>query len=119
MHYILGLLTILKLIAPIMPFISEEIYQTHFKNNEKDKSIHISKWPESDKGKAFDEFDLLTEIIGKVRQEKSVAKKSMKAEIILTISKEEKNKIKDLLEDLKDVTNAREIKEGNFKVEFI
>jgi len=40
-----SLLTILKLIAPIIPFITEEIYQTYFKKHEKDKSIHISRWP--------------------------------------------------------------------------
>ena len=39
-------LIILKLIAPIMPFITEEIYQEYFKKIEKDKSIHISGWPE-------------------------------------------------------------------------
>ena len=44
-----SLLTILKLIAPIMPFITEEIYQEYFKKNEKTKSIHICGWPESDK----------------------------------------------------------------------
>jgi valyl-tRNA synthetase len=114
-----GLLILLKLISPIMPFITEEIYQTHFRKNEKDKSIHISKWPETEKAGKSDELDLFVEILGRVRQEKSNAKKSMKAEIILTISKEDKKKIQDLLEDLKDVTNAREIKEGSFGVEFV
>ena len=37
-----SLLKILKLIAPIMPFITEEIYQEYFRKNEKEKSIHIS-----------------------------------------------------------------------------
>ena len=42
----------------------------------------------------------------------------MNSEIILTLNKEDKNKIKSLLQDLKDVTNAKEIKEGNFSVNF-
>ena len=42
-----GLLTLVKLISPIMPFISEEIYLTYFKKIEKEKSIHISSWPGS------------------------------------------------------------------------
>lgn len=37
---------IAKLYAPIMPFVTEEIFQTWFKYLEKSKSIHISKWPE-------------------------------------------------------------------------
>ncbi len=118
-----SLLTLLKLIAPIMPFITEEIYQEYFKKIEKDKSIHISEWPKLVGGKSFvvsDEFDVFIEILGCVRQEKSNAKKSMKAEIILTLDKETMKKIKDLLEDLKDVCCSREIKEGKeFRVEFV
>lgn len=37
---------IIKMYAPIMPFVTEEIFQTYFKHLEKAKSIHISKWPE-------------------------------------------------------------------------
>lgn len=39
------LLTIIKLYAPILPFITEEVYQMFFKEIEGDKSIHLSKWP--------------------------------------------------------------------------
>ncbi len=111
------LLAILKMMAPIIPFITEEIYQTHFKRFEKDKSIHISEWPEEFKikskdAKAFEEF---LEILSKIRREKTKANKAMNSEIILTL---EKNKFKDMLDDLKSVTNAVEIKEGDFKVEF-
>ena len=42
----------------------------------------------------------------------------MKAEIILSLDKGTINKLKDLIEDLKDVACAREIKEGDFSVEF-
>ncbi len=45
------LLTISKLMAPFMPFISEQIYQKttnyNFSNNE--KSVHLSTWPKADK----------------------------------------------------------------------
>jgi len=115
-----SLLTILKMMAPIMPFVTEEIYQTYFKKIEKDKSIHISSWP---KGKDFDKsdkvFDLMVGIISKVRKEKTKARKPMNSEIILTIDKKDKLKLKDVLDDLKSVTNSKEIKEGKFKVEFI
>jgi valyl-tRNA synthetase len=115
------LLTILKIFAPIMPYITEEIYQTHFKKSEKDKSIHASGWPKvmKERDKYDDKFDLMVEILTKVRQEKSIAKKSMKSEIILTLEKEQLDKIKDMLDDFKSVTNAKEIKPGNFKVEFV
>ncbi|MDD3487120.1 MAG: valine--tRNA ligase [Candidatus Moranbacteria bacterium] len=36
---------IVKLYAPIMPFVTEEIFHSHFKNLESAKSIHLSQWP--------------------------------------------------------------------------
>ena len=49
-----SLLTIMKLFAPIMPFITEEIYQEYFRKHEGEKSIHISKWTETFKIKIKD-----------------------------------------------------------------
>ncbi len=37
---------VIKMYAPIMPFVTEEIFQTFFKGAEKTKSVHLSKWPE-------------------------------------------------------------------------
>ncbi|MBU1849174.1 MAG: valine--tRNA ligase, partial [Nanoarchaeota archaeon] len=66
-----SLLTILKLIAPIMPFITEEIYQTYFKD-EKQKSIHLTEWPNAEqKTSKTKELDLFLNILSKIRQEKS------------------------------------------------
>ncbi len=36
----------IKIFAPFMPFITEELYLTFYKRYEKDKSIHLSSWPE-------------------------------------------------------------------------
>ena len=120
-----SLLTILKLVAPIMPFVTEEIYQKYYKKYEKDKSIHITEWPEvkvSDlesvkwEGSAWIK---LIETVSLVRQEKTLAKKSMNSEILLTITKKDSAIMFGLIEDLKHVTNAKEIKEGEeFRVEF-
>jgi len=112
-----SLLFILKMMAPIMPFITEEIYQKHFRKTEKDKSIHISRWPEINKVKSKKTLNLMLEVISKVRQEKTKAGKPMNSEIVLTI--ENREKLKDVLEDLKDVTNSKGIKEGKFGVEFV
>jgi len=43
----------------------------------------------------------------------------MNSEIKLSIPEEQYNLFKDMLDDLKDVSNAVEIKKGIFKVEFI
>lgn len=121
-----SLLSILKLTAPFMPFITEEIYQTYFRKTEKEKSIHISSWPET---KVFDLdnwknsgfiYSKILEILTKVRQEKSNAKKAMNCEINLELSKGDYTILKTgFLEDLKNVTNAKEIVEGKqFRVDF-
>ena len=118
-----ALLAILKMMAPFTPFITEEIYQQHYKSQEKEKSIHLAGWPEkfsiAEKKDDADKFSLLIEIISKVRQAKSEANKSIKAEIILTLEKSAKDKLKDVLQDLTSVINAKDIKEGAFKVEFV
>ena len=119
-----SLLLIIKMIAPIMPFITEEIYQKHFKKYEKEKSIHISKWPKTEnlKQKNLDrvgEFKFFVDVLQNVRKWKSNNQKPMNSEIILTLNPNEYSILKDLFEDLKNVTNAKEIKIGEFKVEFV
>jgi len=118
-----SLFTILKLMAPIMPHITEELYQKYYIKNEKIKSIHINKWPEFDK-KLVDEKierigDKFIEILGKVRQIKTKNQKSLKAEIILTVEKDNLQILNPVLKDLKAVVNAKEIKEGCFDVMFV
>ncbi len=117
------LLSLLKMFSPITPFIAEEIYQDYFRKNEKDKSIHLSDWPEKlgiKSGKDDEiKLNLLLEIISQVRQEKTRANKPMNSEIILTLEPERAKIIRDMLSDLKGVTNSSEIKEGKFHVEFL
>ena len=117
-----SLLGILKLYAPIMPFITEEIYLGYYLGKEKTKSIHISDWPKVDKKMIDNKIekigDRAVKIISNVRKFKSENNKSLKAEIILTLDKKDQKDFKNLLNDLKAVTNAREIKFGKFRVEF-
>lgn len=127
-----SLLIILKLLAPIMPFVTEEIYLKYYKKNEKKKSIHLCEWPKFDnkkikkwseketEGLRVNRWFLLKDIIYKIRGIKTENKKAMNSEIILTLDKKNYNALKELIQDLKHVTNAKEIKEGDkLKVEFV
>ncbi len=116
-----SLLSILKIFAPITPFITEEIYQEHFRKIEGEKSIHLSKWPETLEAgqKNTEMLDKFLEILNKVRQAKSDAKKSIKAEIALSIDKKDKEILEPSFGDLKAVVNSKEIRETGFNVDFL
>jgi len=112
-----SLLSQLKVLAPIMSFITEELYSKYFKKDEKAKSIHLSEWPKVEKVTAPKGGDKAIEIIHKVRKFKSQNGKSLKIPIILTLDKKDEKDLKPFLEDLKAVTSSQEIKFGKFKVE--
>lgn len=96
-----SLFVLLKLIAPIMPFVTEEIYQEYFKKNEKIKSIHISEWPERFKikasGKDKNTFENLLKFNSEVWKEKKDKGKSLKDEIKFKIPKNLQDYKKDLM----------------------
>lgn len=112
LHYIF--LNILKIFAPLMPYVTEELYSIIYG---KEKSIHITKWPESDNKltdpKSEELGEMLCEIISKVRGYKTENKLSLGAQLCeLTIIYDQKLKdnLKSVESDLKSVTRASEIK---------
>ena len=109
-----SLLTILKLIAPIMPFITEEIYQKHFKKIEKEKSIHISKWPKPGKEKSKGDWEVIKKNISKVRQEKSKKHVSLNTSITtpLTIPSKDYGILVPYMERFSTVSGATCIEAG-------
>jgi len=117
---------ILKMIAPIMPHITEEIYQLYFKKHEKAKSIHISLWPKSEKTDDSAERigDLAIYALQKARQAKSEKNLSLKTplkdlSVKGKISKEEFSLVK---EDLMAATKTEKISyeplEKDSKIDF-
>ncbi|MCK5023464.1 MAG: class I tRNA ligase family protein, partial [Candidatus Aenigmarchaeota archaeon] len=120
------LLSVLKLSAPIMPYITEDIYQHYFKKFEKHKSIHISEWPKYDTSlsdkKAEKAGDTATDIIASIRKFKSDSALSMAEPLrYVTIdSADVKLVLKDIEKTMKikkvKIGKAKEIETENFKV---
>ncbi|MFH0701839.1 MAG: valine--tRNA ligase [Candidatus Woesearchaeota archaeon] len=113
-----GILGVLKMIAPIMPHITEEIYQLYFAQKENLASIHLSKWPELN-AKLIDDTaeeigDVGIDIINVVRKFKSENKMSMKDELqemtIISDISDFQKKIKKIEADLKAVTKVKKLK---------
>ena len=103
------ILDILKLIAPIMPHITEEIYSLFFKDKEKVQSIHITKWPKPIKITADEKAgDVMIEAISEVRKFKAQKQMSMKGELKEIIIETDQN-LDPFLEDLKSTTHAQKI----------
>ncbi len=114
----IALLSILKMIAPILPHGTEEIYQLYFAEKEQQKSIHLSSWPAFNKGLIDEKAELAGEIgvdiINTVRKYKSERHWSMKQEIreLVLVSSEPgfQEIIRSLQEDLKAVLNAQNLR---------
>ncbi len=110
------LLTILKLFAPIMPHITEEIYHLYYNKKENKKSIHLSNWPAYKKEllnkKAEKIGDELVKLISEVRQFKSKNSKSLKEPVNIVLPKSKHRELKHVLADFKAVTSAKNINFG-------
>ena len=70
-----ALYAVIRLLAPICPHITEEIYQRVFRPHEGHKSVHISPWPEPPEGfpdgEAEGAGDLVMDLIRAIRREKA------------------------------------------------
>lgn len=83
-----SLLSIIKLFAPIVPHITEEIYQSYFIRFEKEKSIHISSWPSKiaifeNEEKMGDELIQIIAIIRKYKSENRLAMNAPLKRVVL------------------------------------
>ena len=108
-----SLLAIIKLMAPVMPFITEELYQLYYKKHEKTKSVHLTKWPDIS---LIDEHaerigDFVVEVIEFARKKKSEKQLSLKTPIkkITIKAKIEEIDFDEVEAEIKAATNAEHI----------
>ena len=110
---ILILENLLKLFAPFVPMITEEIWTTMYPKN---KSIHIQDWPKNlniEFGNiSSKEFEAAKEAISSVRKRKTslgigLGKEIEKIKIITNAEKQ--STIKEILSDVKDASRALKI----------
>jgi len=101
---------LLRLWAPITPFITEELYQNMFKKEQ--TSIHNTEWPKApayaDKEKES-AGDIISEVLSAVRKKKSENKLSMKAPIKELVIETEICLPQDALKDLQNTVCAEKI----------
>jgi valyl-tRNA synthetase len=112
-----ALLAILKLFAPILPHITEEIYQQLFARTEGRRSIHIADWPQAQEAlidqQAERAGEALLALTTSARRFKSAQKIGLGAQLTrITIALQDtelRGALEQSLADIRSVTRAHEI----------
>jgi valyl-tRNA synthetase len=102
---------VLKLLSPIIPHVTEEIFQTLYVDEKNPLSIHVSPWPTTDEKLVNEEAekqgDMVVAIITEVRREKSEKHLPLNAKIVkLTIYAGEKTITEMITQGRVDIAGA-------------
>ncbi|MBD3278130.1 MAG: class I tRNA ligase family protein, partial [Candidatus Aegiribacteria sp.] len=104
----------LRLFAPVLVHVTEELYQAIFKDNEGHESIHLAPWPSPEymDEEALEYGDMTLRIIEEARRFKSERNLSMAAplnELRVTAPRKNLKPLKQFSDDLLSVTRAESI----------
>ncbi|MGH2777601.1 MAG: valine--tRNA ligase [Actinomycetota bacterium] len=108
---------VLRLFAPVLPYITEEIYNS---NREKPVSIHRSPWPQiSELPEAGDDgcFDAGVEVLTVVRKAKSEAKVSLRVPVVRAAIRGSQKRLDLFAKVQDDVATTVNIKHYEFAVD--
>ena len=98
--------TLLRLFAPIMPFVTEEVWSWW-----REASVHRAAWPSVDELDAFASDDLAiypaaSAVLGGIRKAKSEANRSMRTEVVSVVVRAPAELLRALEPALADVRDA-------------
>ncbi|HKC14635.1 MAG TPA: isoleucine--tRNA ligase [Patescibacteria group bacterium] len=119
LHYVIT--TLSKLLAPIVPFISEEIYR----NLMGEESVHLSDWPKSDNKLIDKELEQEMQVARKIveqaharRKEESIKVRQPLSLLIISIEPNQNlsDEVKELIKDEVNVKNIH-VDRGAFDVQ--
>ncbi|MEM5778669.1 MAG: isoleucine--tRNA ligase [Candidatus Aenigmatarchaeota archaeon] len=110
-------LTTLKLLAPFIPFITEDLWQSFFKKFEKEESVHLCDWPKVEE-KLIDErlekqmkiVKQIVEVANSLRHEKGIKLKYLLPSLSIDGNEEIKEAVRSLEEVIKELVNVKEVK---------
>lgn len=112
-----SLRTLLGLLAPFVPFVTEELWQQIYKDHETGESIHVSSWPKQNEtwNVKVEEMDLVLAVLRGVRQLRTQNKISQGQQlksvtIDVSSSDELKTQMQGMINSLQAVARAEEIR---------
>ncbi len=107
----LSLSTMLRLFAPFLPFVTEEVWSWW-----KEGSIHRAPWPSADElrqpaGRDADprRLDVASAVLGEIRKAKTVAQASMRADVARVVVRDTSERLAALASVAGDVRDAGRI----------
>jgi valyl-tRNA synthetase len=116
------LISITKMLAPITPFITEELWQTFFKDES--VSVHISEWPKANASlvdkDAEESVDMAVAIISAIRQYKNKRGLALNAPLDLVSIECEvtlRKKLERTFEDIKGTIKTKDVEFGQGDLE--
>jgi len=113
--YTIGL-GIPKLLAPFLPHLAEEVYQTIYRKYEDDRSIHVSPWPLPvlDDPEGLSLGQTAADIVSEIRRSKAEKKIPLGAPIgAVRLITENKGLVEGSLDDIKGTVKASEVTLGS------
>jgi valyl-tRNA synthetase len=105
----LGLNAYLRLLAPFMPFVTEEVWSWRFAGEGRAKSVHTSPWPTKAELEAVPKpefghsFELAVEVMTAIRGAKTVAQKSLRwpvASLVIAGAEADRAALQPVIEDV-------------------
>jgi len=109
--------TLLKLFAPFVPFVSEEVWSWWQKD-----SVHLQSWPKpeeisANKNIKVENLELVTKVLAEIRKAKTEKQLSMKAEVFDLVINSNNEGIEILKKAEKDLIAAGNIKNLTYKTQ--
>lgn len=107
------LILLLKLLAPFLPFITEEIYSYFNHRSDHKKTIHTSSWPKtmsSFSTHTAEQFELASHLVNQVRTAKSQQQKSLKwpiDKIEISANKSQLSLIENVADDISNTCHCQ------------
>ena len=110
------LLDIVKIVAPIMPHLAEEIMNSSFKNYLKEKSVHLEEWPVAEERWVDEKSEkaalAINNVISKIRKFKSQNSIALNREVskaVVIAGKDDLASLKENLEEIRKIMFVKEI----------
>ena len=110
------LLDIVKIVAPIMPHLAEEIMNSSFKNYLKEKSVHLEEWPVAEERWVDEKSEkaalAINNVVSKIRKFKSQNSIALNREVskaVVIAGKDDLASLKENLEEIRKIMFVKEI----------